>query len=924
MAEKDGLKTIGAKVAATRRRLGLLAFGRAFWPLFVFLILFLAMAFAGAFDQLPPAFGAVLAILFLVSGIIFLMRGIRRYRPVSEAEAAHLLDQQSPLRPVSSLSDRPADPSRGAQALWVRHRNRLLKAARELKLPTLSAEWRQLDPFRLRYVLPAALVGIAVLAAGEGPGRLMRALNPDYGALVGADDMTVEAWVTPPDHTGRAPIFLKPGLNDVRVPRGSEITLRTEAPSAPRLVLKGQHRTSEKFAVTPDGAWEAKAILTEDARVSVQWWGERAAWRLLTSPDDPPTVEFVSIPTYGRLDRTEFAWTAKDDYGVVRAELSLRLREPHPAAPDEEDRVPIPLAAPSMPDIKDATQIDLTRHRWAGLPVDVQLVVTDASGQEGTSETVPFVLPEKLFLDPVARVAQEVRVTVLREPRDYAQQEPNLSALRQDAINTDAANRLNIAPPDIQKAALMLDSVTLMGERYMPNQAYYLTFKMAEGMLETAGTKEEAEAVDPLLWSLALKAEYGNAADALRRLEAARRALEQALRDGASEEEIRRRMEAFRDAANEYLAARMAEAMANGGEMPDMNQDGMASGGGKSLGGQDFEDMLNALQDLTDTGATEQARQLLSDITNMLQNLDFQRGQSGTGMSGMPGSQSDGEDQEDVPQEEQQMTDAMRRLSEILREQRQLNDDTLAQQRGDLPNNPSGQSGQESGQQSGQQSGEQSGGQQGQQEGQQAGQGGQGMPGDPSAGDGSQGDSRPDGERPGSNGSTGTDEGDAPQAGGTLAERQARLGELVEQFAREHGLGEGAGEENALSGVLDPEALAAIREAQRDAERDLARGREGAASEDQARATQGLSELNRNLAAMLDEMQRERTNEGQARNDPFGRETGGMGNNGDNVRIPEEAERQRAKDILEELRRRYNESDDEEEREYLRRLLDRF
>ncbi len=181
--------------------------------------------------------------------------------------------------------------------------------------------------------------------------------------------------------------------------------------------------------------------------------------------------------------------------------------------------MPIPLAAPSMPDIKDTTQIDLTRHRWAGLPVDVQLVVTDASGQEGTSETVPFVLPEKLFLDPVARVAQEVRVTVLREPRDYAQQETNLSALRQDAINADAANRLNIAPPDIQKAALMLDSVTLMGERYMPNQAYYLTFKMAEGMLETAGTKEEAEAVDPLLWSLALKAEYGNAADALRRLE---------------------------------------------------------------------------------------------------------------------------------------------------------------------------------------------------------------------------------------------------------------------------------------------------------------------------------------------------------------------------------------------------------------------
>ena len=44
----------------------------------------------------------------------------------------------------------------------------------------------------------------------------------------------------------------------------------------------------------------------------------------------------------------------------------------------------------------------------------------------------------------------------------------------------------------------------------------------------------------------------------------------------------------------------------------------------------------------------------------------------------------------------------------------------------------------------------------------------------------------------------------------------------------------------------------------------------------------------------------------------------------DRVNIPDATERQRAKDILEELRQRYNESDDEEEREYLRRLLDRF
>ncbi|MCA8900174.1 MAG: DUF4175 family protein [Hyphomonas sp.] len=916
MAEQDGLKAIAGKLAATRRRLTLLAFGRAFWPLIVFVTLFLAMALAGVLDRLPAPAGAVVTLLFFAGGLILLFRGLRRYRRPPEETVRRALDDQSPLRPVSSLADRPADASAAGQALWVRHRRRMMDALAGLKPPSFAAQWRRLDPFFLRFVLPVALAGITILAAEEGPGRLARALSPDYGSLVGADSMTVEAWVTPPEHTGRAPVFLKPGLVDVRVPKGSEITLRTEAPTAPRLVMKGRHRKTTKFAATPDGAFEARAILTEDARVSVRWWGERAAWTLLASPDDSPTVQFVSIPTYGRQDRIEFSWTGQDDYGIVKAELALRLKEPHPAAPEDEDRVPISLAAPSMQEVKDMTQMDLTRHRWAGLAVEVRLIVTDGAGQQGESETVPFVLPEKLFLDPMARVAQEVRVTVLREPRDYADASKNPNALHQDALNLDAANRLALAPPDIQRAALMLDSVTLMPERYIPNAAHFLTLKTAEGMLEAAGTKSEAEQVDPLLWAMALKAEYGSAADALRRLEAARRALEQALRDGASEEEIRKRMEAFRDAANEYLAAKMAEAMANGGEMPDSAPDSQAmAGGGPNLGGQDFEDMLNALQDLTETGATEQARQLLSDITNMLQNLEFQRGQSGQGgMPGLPGEQADGESDEDLPPQEQELTDAMRRLSEILREQRQLNDDTLAQERGESP----GQ------QQGGQQSGEgQQGEQQGQQQGQQSGQGDGGLSPDPNAGAGGLGGDRENGERAGTNSYAGTDEGAAPE-GGTLAERQARLGELVERFAREHGLGEGEGEDS-LFGRVDPDALEDIRRAQRRAEQALDQGNEGRAARNQDLATQGLSDINRDLAGLLDEMQRERRgDQGQMSSDPFGRPAGGLGNNGDDVRIPDEAERQRAKDILEELRRRYNDSDDEEEREYLRRLLDRF
>jgi hypothetical protein len=905
VAYDGGLTQIAAKVAATKRRLTLLALGHAYWPVFVLVTLFLSAALSGSFDRLDKITAALLTPVLLAGTALLVWRGHKRYAPPDESDASAMLEASSELRPLSSLKDRPAYPSAAAAGLWAVHRERLLAELKNLRLPTLNAEWRALDPYMLRAVLPAAVIAFAVLAGGDGPGRVWRALFPDYGALVGADKMVVEAWVTPPEHTGRPPIFLKPGSEDVRVPKGSEVTLRTEARTAPRLVMRGARDKAARFVSTPDGAWEAKATITGDTRISVRWWGERARYSFTVLPDAIPAIEFVSLPEPGSQDRVKFAWKAQDDYGVVGVDLAIRLRDPHPAAPDAEERVPVPMpGAAGAKEANSALELDLTRHPWAGLAVDLQLVALDGSGQEGRSETVPYVLPEKLFLDPLARVAQEVRVTVLREPRGYAEAGKNEEALTDGALNLNATGRLARAPDGVRQAAALLDSVTYKGEMFFDDLGIFMGFKMAESTLVAADTKNEADAVDPLLWAMALKLEYGSAADAARRLEAARAALERALRDGAPEEEIRRLMEAFRDAANEYLAAKMAEAIANGLDAPPSDEDGQAQAGGQGLGGSDFEDMLNALQDLTDTGATDQARQLLSDITNMLENLEFQKGGEGQQGQGLPGQQADGE-QGDLPPEEQELTDAMRRLSELLREQRQLNDDTLAQQRGEQPQ---GQGGTPPpfGSPDGEGADEGAGGQQ---EGSGMGRGEQA--GETGTGAGDQGEPQEG------------DQGGGIDRGGTLAERQAELGRLVEEFAKRsgEGEGEGAGGEGAK---IDPDALSAIREAQRRAERALENGNEGRAIAEQERATQLMSELSRGMASALDSLQAARLGEQGGGQDPMGRSLMGAGNDGENVEIPEKAERQRAKDILDELRRRYNEAEDEEEKEYLKRLLDRF
>lgn len=860
-----------AKIWATRLHLGILHGVQAFWPVIVLVAAFALLAFIGVFELFSARFGAFIAIVVWLGGALLVWRGQKRFVLPTDLEARHALDRSSALRPIHSLTDRPAEPDLEGRRLWSEHLTRLEKAARALPLPWFGKMWKRVDPFYLRAVLPVLLVVAMVGAGGQAGPRLSRALMPDYGMLMGAETVSVEAWITPPEYTRKPPVFLRGDLGEVRVPAGSEVTLRAQARSAPKLVLRGtQKRRGQRFERTPDGAFETKAILSEDTVLSVNWWGKRAGWTVLASGDTAPTAEFVMVPVLGANDQTEFSWKVGDDYGVTRLELALHLVAPHQGALNEERRVPIELPSASVKEASDDTILDMTRHPWAGLLVNARLVATDGGGNEGLSAAHEFVLPEKLFLQTLARAAQEIRVTALREARPYAE-------------SIDVLNRLEAAPEGIQRASLMLEAVTYAPYRFFGDYEPFLGLSLAQASLKTATSLEEAQEIDGLLWAIALKAEYGSSADALAALLAAKKALEKALRDGASEEEIARLTSAFRQAAENYVQAKLAEAIANG--LPeDAAEDGLdnqqADSGGQGLGQNAFEDMLSALEDLTQTGATDQARQLLSDITQMLEDLEFQKG-NGSGGDGfaLPSEGGEGEEGEQS-QQQQELAEQIEELSEALREQRELNDDTLEGERAERDRQR-----------------------------QQARNGLQ-------------------------RGGEGQEQGDQTREGQTLeelAQRQAQIGELLQQLADGRaGVGEGEGEngggesdaQDGATGGSGQEALADILNAQERAEGALRNGQFGQAQRAQEQIMAGLQTLAGALAAELDELRDGQTDQGQ-QTDPFGNPVGGTGASGDVV-VPDKSERQRALDILEELRRRYGEATDPEEREYLKRLLDRF
>lgn len=891
MAELKKIPRLRRLIQRARRHMNWPRLAGAVGPLFVLVSVFLVLALTGAFAWMPAWVNAVAMLIFALGVVVLSVRAWRVYRPSSETDAIRALDRGSELRPLHSLEDRPVVAHQEGQGLWDVHSQRLMHAAKRLKLPSTAAEWNRADPLRLRYILPLILAGAFAYAGRDTGNRLYAAVNPDYGALLGAEDLRIDAWVTPPDYTGRAPVFLTPEMERVEVPAGSELTVRVVARSAPSvefLNAAGETRR-RKATATPDGAWEALVPLTETVEFTVDWWGDRAGWGIDVTNDAAPSVVWGERPTVTPTDKTAFSWTVEDDYGVDRLMLEVILPGDGLFG-GEADQIEIIMDDVSPLKLEDNSEIDLTRHKWAGLELRARLVATDGAGQVGRSATIDFTMPSKLFLQPLARASQEVRLDILRENDDYIERDFNTAALGPDALNLEVANRLEKAPAGIQTAALKLDGLTFEPESYFRDLSIYLGLRNARQFLTIATSLQEAqEQTEPILWMVALRAEYGSVADALERLLAAKRALEKALRDGASEDEIRRLTEAFKEAAKDYIAAKMAEALMNDGEPVDNPEgmDGELGGGGPNLGATDLQSMLDALSDLTETGAADQARQLLSDITSMLENLEFERGGQGGGQDGfpMPGQEGEPGDSEDLPEDQQAVNDILERLSELLGEQRELNDDTLSSQQADpFSQDNQGQS-----------------------------------PGELAERQGELSDLLGRLEREAERALEEAGEG---ESGSTGEEGEGAPGDEGEDG--EAGGGEGDETEGRGFGGLDEDAIDDIRRAQRRAERALDRGDLSAARRFQDEATEGLRDLAQDVGRELDRMQNGETDEYDGdETDPFGNPVGGLDDT-DQVDIPDVSERQRAKDILDEIRRRFGETDDPQERDYLERLLDRF
>jgi len=806
-------------------------FWEGLWPAFGLLMLVASLyaisALFGLWDLLVPAARMAGLVLFGILALAALRPVFRVSWPARETALRRIeLLSGIPHRPATSFEDTISLGSTNPQAktLWQAHKARLSDELSRMKAVWPHPGFARRDPFALRVPLAMVLITAFLFA---GPAWLGRLASPFSASIqASAIPVQIDAWITPPGYTTQPPIFLtgpasaspddESGL--YTIPAGSEFVLRAQGE---RLVTIGMRpingappdpaSSGSDFAMTAPGEniREYRSFIADNRHITVLD-GETIVgqWRMDVIQDQPPVIVMLDPPQASGAGVLRITYRVTDDYGVIAGEgLVERAPTDNTAAGENGtgqeiyasplfDAPRFPLALPQIQTRDGEAQVyqDLTAHPWAGARVLLRLQAHDDAGQIGESEPVEITLPTRTFTDPLALAIVEQRRT------------------------------LAITPDRYSEVGRALDALTIAPDLYIDDLQIYLGIRTARWRLSLNQDRDSLISVVDQLWQIALQLENGDLADAEQRLRAAQEALQRALAQNASPEEIAQRVEELRQALNEYLQSLAENAQNNpSGENSDLSQD-------NTLTSEDLARMLDNIENMARNGSRDEAQQLLSQLQDLLENLRTGQMQPQTG-------------------QQRQMSQALDELGDMIDQQRQLMDESFRMDQQDD-----------------------------------------------------------------ANGRANTDRdaelGDMQQR---QADLQAALEQLIEQL-----------------NSLNSQSLDEFDDAKGnmgDALNSLGQGQTGQAVEDQGEALQNLRDGAGSLAEQLAQSLAQSGNrQGNQSTDPLGRPRPTNDPDlGMNVKVPDEIDVQRAREILEELRRKFGERTRPRiELDYFERLLKRF
>ena len=858
------------------------------WP-FLVVASFLVFSLLELWSFLPPLLHRALLGGFGLALIVSFLPLIRLSLPTRQ-EALRRLERTAGIkhRPASSYEDRlGATPPEETAALWAAHRMRLSRLVARLKPSWPAPRTDRKDPYAIRAALLLAVVAALLATGGNGWDHLRAAFSPAASSAVAL--LRLDAWVTPPVYTGLAPIVLADGNEAVgagaelfralSVPERSELIVRTHAPQGETVTLTtSRDGATEATTIEPkqggsEGLVEFNVALTEPVSADVKIGGQTVSkWRFDLIKDEAPTINLMGTPTTTPRGALRLVFRADDDNGVANAEARFALGEG-----EERNIAPLPAEASAKVEADPLLEPPL---------MPLQLPRTNAKRVDGKAT-------QDLSAHPWAGL--KVRMTLIARdqagqsgqsmPYEFVLPERTFTKPLAKAV-VEQRKRLVRDPSAPEGVADALDALTLGGDKVIDDSVVYLGLRNAYWRLRSDASREGIASVVNQLWDVALRIEEGDLPEAERAVKEAQDALMEALKQDTPAEEIKRLVDELRSALSKYLQALASQQQDKGNTSPQAEQNG-----DQLVSQQDLDKLLSNIEKLAQSGSKEMAERMLSELKDILDRL-----QTGN-FAENPQQQRAGR--------------MMKDLSEIVSNQQKLLDDTFAAKRQQNAGNngseqfevsPPGQPMEfgpgmsmaplfeevpgEAQQGSMKGSGE---------------SGSQGAP--PNQGQLEMGQ-QPQGQRPGQHAKL----GDRQQA------LRDKLQELIDRFR--------------IEGGEPPDEFKGAQEAMRDAKEAIGEGNLDSATQQQSLALDKLRKGAQSMAEQMTDSGEAQSGQGPGNNgrDPLGRpDRSNRPDLGLSVKVPDEIDIQRAREVLDELRRRLGDpARPAIELDYLERLIKPF
>ncbi|MCI0735715.1 MAG: TIGR02302 family protein [Beijerinckiaceae bacterium] len=586
-------------------------------PPLVVLGAFVCISWTGLWLDMPH-WARVLGVLTLALGVAAALLPLRGFRWPSRKEALDRIDRISGLvsRPAAVIDDRLANGANDAAtvALWNLHRRRAENSIALLRTGGPSPRIADLDRFALRAVVVIALFATGFVAGPDKYARVAAAFDWHLGALR-EKGSRIDAWIDPPAYTGRLPVLLSLGAGSpqqIEAPIGSIVVIHAPGGSLD-MELKGALAKEVK-----DSNSSVQGITGASIKPGTSGGSRNDEIRLVLRGDATLTLRYSGrqvgeFEFHAILDRApSIALTGVPEFNR-RGSFALKYSAADDyAVTSAEAR----FAKPVLP---------------GGRPGKRSLV---------DSPRVPLLLP----LPPDLAGEAETNADLSDHPWAGARVEMTLSA-RDDAGNEGATGPIEItlpqkpfvkplaralaeqrrtlvlAPDDTARVASALDALMIAPEVFGTEAGVYLGLRVAFNQLSAAQGDSDLKEVADLLWQMAMRIESGDLSEAERDLRAAEQQLREAMQRGAPEEEIRKLADNLRAAMDKFLRELAAQQKDAGRH----DESAALHGEGRWIRPKELQKMLDDLQEALRSGETANAQKLLEKLQGILENLRVAR-----------------------------------------------------------------------------------------------------------------------------------------------------------------------------------------------------------------------------------------------------------------------------------------------------------